>query len=208
MVRRCLRRFGNRRNERGGALVELAIAIPIFLALIALIFDAGLGFSAARSSSTAARSAARAAALAGDERMADFRALDAVRAQYANSSDEVVQVTVYRSAPGSNGEVPAACTLFGSSVVGLCNVYPGSILESLNPGSFVNDLCAGEPDQAWCPTGRRLNDGDYLGVAVWTKHVKTIGLTDIGSGGDSYDLNDRAVFALYFPPAPVTPPGP
>ena len=200
------RRHGE--SERGGALLELAIAVPIFVLLIAVIFDAGLGFSAARSSSSAARSAARVAALAGEERLADFRALDAVRAEFANSNDTVVQVTVYRSAPATSGTVPSGCGLGGGSVAGLCNVYLGSALDSLTKTQFDDPNCFGDVDQQWCPTDRRGNDGDYLGVAVWTIHDATIGLFEnsVPSDGDfDYDIEDRAVFALYFPPLPAAP---
>lgn len=200
--RRALRNDSS--SERGGALLELAISIPIFVVLIALIFDVGLGFSAARDSSSAARSAARVAALAGNERLADYRAIDAVRAEYNNSNDEIVWMAVYRSEPGGTGEVPAACEPGGIGQSGVCNVYSGAQIATLTQTDFENDDCAGEPDSNWCPTGRLADDGNYLGVGVWTSHNPTIGLV-IGrnGGGESpmgtVDLEDRAVFALFFP---------
>jgi len=50
-----LKRLKRRRNrdERGAAIVEFAIAVPIFVALLLLVFDAGLGYTASRSSSSA-----------------------------------------------------------------------------------------------------------------------------------------------------------
>lgn len=190
----------NPRSERGGALVELAISIPIFIVILALIFDVGLGFSAARDSSSAARSAARVAALAGEDRHADYRAIDAVRAEYANSNDQILWVTIYRSSPGGDGTVPAGCGLGGGSIAGLCNAYDGATVAGLTPAMFDNDDCAGEPDVAWCPTSRSDNDGDYLGVGIWTTHEPTVGLIVPGNDYDgAYEIEDRAVFALYFP---------
>lgn len=198
---RLMQRIRARResNERGGALVELAISIPLFIGIVALIFDAGLGFSAARSTSSAARSAARAASLAGDARLADFRALDAIRAEFGDNGDNVIQVTVYRSTPGGDGLVPAGCGLGGSSTAGLCNVYDGAMLATLNSIQFNDPDCVGEPDVAWCPTTRADDAGDYLGVSVWSTHTPAVGLGQ----ADDFDLEDRAVFALYFPPTPT-----
>jgi type II secretory pathway pseudopilin PulG len=203
--RRALR---NGSSDRGGALLELAISIPIFVVILALIFDVGLGFSAARDSSSAARSAARVAALAGNERLADFRAIDAVRAEYGNSDDTIMWLTVYRSEPGGTGEVPAACRPGGSGVAGLCNVYGTAELDpdtGLTVDDFDADDCAGDPDSNWCPADRVDDDGDYLGVGVWTAHDPTIGLIIGRNGGDdetpmgTVELEDRAVFALFFP---------
>lgn len=198
----------NGSSERGGALLELAISIPIFVVILALIFDVGLGFSAARDSSSAARSAARVAALAGNERLADFRAIDAVRAEYGNSDDTVMWLAVYRSAPGGTGKVPAPCRPGGAGQAGLCNVYTTAELDpetGLTVADFDDADCAGDPDSNWCPTDRIDDDGDYLGVGVWTAHDPTIGLIIGRNGGDeetpmgTVELEDRAVFALFFP---------
>lgn len=186
-----------RRDERGGALLELAISLPLFVVLLALIFDVGLGFSAARDSSSAARSAARVAALAGNERFADYRALDAIRAEYAHSDDKIVWVAIYRSEPGGDGQVPAACVPGGSSVAGLCNVYTGEQIAGFTPDTFDSPTCAADPDRSWCPVDRMDNNGDYLGVGVWTTHKPTVGIIN----SDDYELADRAVFALFFPEA-------
>lgn len=195
---------GGSSSERGGALLELAISIPIFVVLIALIFDVGLGFSAARDSSSAARSAARVAALAGEERLADFRAIDAVRAEYTTSDDQIAWIAIYRSPPGGTGEVPTPCRPGGIGAGGLCNVYDSVQIANLTAADFHRDDCAGNPDENWCPTTRREDDGDYLGVGVWTVHNPTVGLVIGRNGGgesqmNTIDLEDRAVFALFFP---------
>lgn len=199
-----LRRFrqSDRRDERGAALVEFAIAIPIFIALLALVFDAGLGYSKARSSSSTARTAARVGALAGDDRNADYLVLDALRVQFGDGAT-VEEIVIYRSDPANpTGTVPDDCTANGA-----CNIYNGSILASLNEAMFTTqnvpggEWCAGDaPDQVWCPLGRRADDGDYLGVYVRSRAKSTVGI-----GGSDFGLEDRAVFAMYFPPAPVAP---
>jgi len=186
------------RGERGAALIELAIALPVLLLLLTLIFDAGLGFSAARTTSSAARSAARVAAGAGAERHADYLALDAVRSQYEGEGNQVAWVSVYRAVPNSNGEVPAGCGAGELGVIGVCNVYSGAVLDTLTPAQFQADDCAGDADVMWCPTSRDQNEGDFLGVAVWSSHDPTIGLVK----AEAFDLQDHAVFAIYVPQPP------
>jgi len=205
------------RDQRGAALVEFAIAVPIFLALLAVVFDAGLGYADSRSSASAARSSARVGALAGESRNADFVALDAIRGEYINRNDvDIRRVVVYKSSPGDSAVATiAACA---SSVPGLCNVYSGSDIAALSSSSFlaveprnVGDICnatdpdpisctcaSGSIDGAWCPLDRRADDGSFLGVYIETTSDSTIGLIN-----DEFDLQDRAVFALYFPPLPV-----
>lgn len=184
------------RSERGAALVEFAIALPILLLLATLIFDVGLGFSAARSTSSASRSASHVAAGAGDTRQADYLALDAVRAQFEGRGDGVSWVSVYRSAAGSDGSVPAGCGPGDEGIAGLCNVYSGSILDTLDPAAFANEDCVDDADENWCPTTRAANAGDFLGVAVWTSHEPTVGLVR----AQAFQLADSSVFAIYIGP--------
>jgi len=185
------------RDERGGALLELAIVLPIIVILLALILDTGLGFAAARDTSSAARAGARVAALSGDSRTADFRALDAVRGQLIGSSDQLVGVAIYRSPPGGDGAVPDGCRPGELGVAGTCNVYSGAAVAAFAPTDFASPNCAGDPDAMWCPEGRAADADDFVGVAVWTTHDPTVGLAVPDEGFHS--LNDRAVFALYFP---------
>lgn len=204
------RRTASQPKERGAALVEFAIVLPIFIALLALVFDAGLGFSNSRDSSSAVRAAARVGALAGDSREADFRVLDALRAEYGNGED-VNRIRIYRtSAANTDGLPPATC---GAG----CNEYPGAVLGSLGlaadadaagfgtvvvgldaSGDAILDCAPGSPDASWCPLGRRADEGSFLGVHVESRADATVG---IGTSG--FDLENRSVFALYFPPLPV-----
>lgn len=191
-------------RDRGAALLEFAIAVPIFIGLLLLVFDAGLGYTASRTSSSAARSAARVGALAGEERLADFRVLTALRAELGQS-DDVQSIIVYKSDPASNptGAPPSAC--LSSSVSDLCNNYDVSILNSLTPEMFAtstdddgNEICnSGAPDAAWCPLDRRADDGSFLGVFIRSNYDTTTGIE-----ADAFTLEDRAVFAMYFPPEP------
>lgn len=205
-MRSYLNRLRNK-DERGAAIVEFAIALPLFIALLLLVFDAGLGYSASRTSSSAARSAARVGALAGDSRDADFKVLDALRAQFRNpegDADGARIIIVYKTDPtNNNGAPPAGCA--AGSIANICNTYDASILESLTPETFATttlpdgtETCApGAPDVAWCPLDRRADDGSFLGVYISSVYDTTTGI-DV----DAFNLEDRAVFSMYFPPLP------
>ena len=191
------------RKERGAALVEFAVAVPILIALLAIVFDVGIGYTDARTSSSAARSAARIGALAGDTRTADFRVLDALRAQFG-SGETVRNIYVYMVDPSTNpdGLPPAEADCDETTK---CTRYPGSVLATLTKAAFEGEdnsgattTCAGSsPDRNWCPLDRRADDGKFLGVYIETTSRKTIGAIS----PDAFELEDRAVFALYFPPA-------
>lgn len=201
------------RDQRGAALVEFAIAIPILVALLAIIFDAGLGYSAARSSSSAARSAARIGALAGADRDADFRALEALKIKFGDGST-VNGIYIYRSQIDNLDGLPPGSTIDVLSPDGCrdddyCNFYNGADLASLSIGQFAIDssgavdTCAsGSPDEDWCPLDREADKDSYLGVLVESTSRPTIGAIS----PDEFKLIDRAVFALYFPPNPAAPP--
>lgn len=188
-----------RGGDRGAALVELALAVPLFILLMAAIFDFGGGFRSAEDSAAAVRSAARAVALSGDERVADFRAVQAIRSQLAASNDSIAWMTIYRSPAGSDGAVPIDCLPGSSGVADLCNVYSGAQIAALTSASFMNEDCVGEPDVNWCPTTRDDGTGDLIGVAVWTSHDPTVGLF---GGSQDWEIVESAVFALFFPDAP------
>jgi Flp pilus assembly protein TadG len=207
-MRRLKRRQENK--SRGAALVEFAIALPVFIALLLLVFDAGLGYSAARGSSQAARSGARIGALAGDAQDADFKVLDALRAHFdvpVDPSDDggLQSVTIYRSPIGNtNGTPPPAC--LSSSVPAECNTYTAQQLFDLDPSQFFTTTLEDgtvtcDPsslDAAWCPLTRRANEGDFLGV-----YINSIYDTTTGLEASAFNLEQRSVFALYFPPLPI-----
>lgn len=175
-MRRTIARLRNR-DERGAVIVELAVALPILLLLMAGIFDLGMAFYSGRNATEGARSAARAGAAAGDDRLADFAILRSLAATYANSNDTVDNIVVYKTPAGGSGALPAGCEPTGSGLAGTCNVYSGSVLASLDANQFVDNNCAGEADSNWCPTTRLANfeAGEYLGVRVFVTHEALMG---------------------------------
>lgn len=181
------------KRERGAALVEFGIAVPLLLALMALTFDVGTGFGSARSASAAARSAARVAAASGADRLSDYRALDAVKSAYRNDTSKIQAVTVFRSSQATTGTLPAACMPGGSGMFGFCNVYTGAQVANITESQFASPTCSGEIDSQWCPTARVCADGHFVGVAVWVDFEPIIGIFD----ANTKQLQGKAVFPIW-----------
>lgn len=181
------------RGDRGAALLEFAIVLPILVMLLALMFDVGVGFGAGRSSAEAARSAARIASQDPTARDADYLALSAIQLAFAEPNDTVDWVAIYRTTPALGSTIPLGCTPGSSGATGVCNVYTGADIDGLAPEQFDGDDCSGSLDSLWCPIDREGNDGEYLGVAIWSQHRRWIGLID----RDPVPLQDQAVFPIF-----------
>jgi len=194
------KRLQNRGEDRGAALVEFAVVLLVLLPLLSVVFDAGLGYAAARSSSSIVRSAAQVGVRAGENRNADFLILQALKAEYGNGAD-VTSIIVYESDPAGTGDFDPACVGNGK-----CNQYTGATLAALLSSQFdgeVDDGAGGttcdpnDLDANWCPLDRRPTTGDvlFLGVVVDSSKRAAIGL-----GTDEFFFSEKAVFPLYFPP--------
>ena len=167
-----MRRAGGTRED-GAALVELAILLPIIIALAFGIIEFGNAWGNKLKVETAARAGARVGSSLGNDRYADYNILQNVKAAVADiGTSNIAYVTVYK-VTDANGAIPNGCSGSSpSSQTGLCNVYTGSQLGSLQQSAFTGSTScgAGSPDAAWCPTTRQ--DIQSLGtdyVGVWVK---------------------------------------
>lgn len=193
-----------RNGERGAAMLEFALLLPVFFAVVALVIDTGDGFLAARSSSAAARAGARIASQNADEPQSDYRALAAIVASFERTGSELTFVSIYRTDPSQGAAIPNGCAPGGAGVAGTCNVYGPGILNALDSSLFDDGDCAGSVDLLWCPSERGANSGEYLGVAVWGTHDRVIGLVPVASVPNGPpDMFDRSVFPIFLPEDPV-----
>lgn len=180
-------------------MIEMAI---VSLLLFIMVFGAAELAFAWKSSSTstnALRAAARIGATAGNVRVADHAVLRTLGAGLADlPGGRVDRIVVYR-ATDADGEVPDACltddALSNGGVTNLCNVYRGSVLDSLDITQFSGETCDSlQPDRHWCPLDRSIAIGsaDYLGV--WVR-IEAGWLTNL-LPSDGYTITDHAVTRL------------
>jgi hypothetical protein len=178
-VRRTAR---GRRGERGAALVEFALVLPVLMGLAIGVAEAGMAWRASVIVATAARAGARTGATAGSAVTADHDILASVGTSLsASTSLRVNQVVIYRS-DDADGQVPPACLTpaviaAGGDSASHCNVYGRAEVEAVtaNPNGtaagYSNPACLGQLDHFWCPSTRNTTQldaspTDFIGVYV------------------------------------------
>ena len=159
-------------SERGAALVELVVVLPLLIVIVFGAIEFGAAWSNKLKVETAARAGARVGSNLGNDRLADWSLLQSVRSAVQDIGTSNVSYVVVYKASATNGAVPASCkTSPPTSQSGLCNVYTGADLTSLTQGSFggTSSCSITSPDRFWCPLTRQdvqhLNP-DYLGVWI------------------------------------------
>lgn len=164
----CCRRGG----ERGAALTELVVVLPLLILLVVGVIEFGAAWSNKLKVETAARAGARVGSNLGNHRLADYGLLQSVRSVLDDLGlDNVDYVVVYRASdPG--GMIPAGCSgPAPTSQPGQCNVYTRADLASLTETMFTGTVTCGAdaPDRWWCPLSRenvQHRGSDFLGVWI------------------------------------------
>jgi len=183
-----------RRGERGTAIIEAAITLPLFLMLIFGVMEFGLAFRTYLTTSTTTRESTRFAATLGNAADADYQIVAKVREMIgAANAGQINTISIYRATnPNTTTATGALAGCRASSIAGLCNTYSTSTITALD----VNDFGCGAAaaDRYWCPTTRkvRLSDPpDYLGVYISIHHDDITGIFPLNR-----DFVDEVVFRL------------
>ncbi|MEP7341699.1 MAG: TadE/TadG family type IV pilus assembly protein [Acidobacteriota bacterium] len=130
------RRFGLRRLQRGGTLVELALILPIFFLLIFGVLDFGRGIWAYNTLSYASREGVRYAIVRGSKSqtpasVSDIRQIVIAQTGGLDASKLTVTVTwLPNNSPGSNVKVQAQYNFV--SLVPLLNLGTIALTSSSN----------------------------------------------------------------------------
>jgi hypothetical protein len=179
MADRSSARDGDRSGgkQRGAALVEMAIVIPLLMMIVFGIVNYGLLFKDNLTIQSAARSGARVGAQQASNASADWQIVRTVEAAVAKlGNKETLQVIVFK-ADDANGDVPEACVTGGTGIPGVCNVY-GEADLAMDEATFVAP--ANVAAHQWEPTTRNATTAaaDYLGVWIKVRHDDITGLFD------------------------------
>ena len=187
------------RRDRGAALLELALVLPVLTLLLVGTFEVGQIWVSTNQLDGAVHQAARMGASAGSRVEADRDLLIALRAALpADELANVDRVVVYRAAAAGTA-VPTGCVkpVGSPSEVGTvdCNTYTGATLRTTTATSMTG--FGGDPtakDRYWAPTSRRdalALPPDYLGLWVRTRHDSTMGV-----GFDGISITRSAVLRI------------
>lgn len=183
------------RMDEGTALVETALVIPIFIAIVLGIIEFGLVYRDVLIASDAASTGARAGAVIGPRITANLTNADYVIVKDVRESlgstptSWVKRVVVFRANNPSAGpalsQIPVTCRN-GTPVSGVCNVYdPQDSFMAIQEGNSGYFSCTGAgagggPACAWRPTARKngplVTDIEYLGVYIRVERPYITGL--------------------------------
>lgn len=167
-AQRCVLRESRSLRERGAALIEAAIVMPLLLLLVAGIIEFGVGFHESGAVAAAARAGARSASALPKNATFAQAAADAASLQLQGVPSNAPQaVWVFRTAPGSS-------TPIGS--FGACSDCQGFAWNPTQKRFDTNATLSGS--QPWDPTKQNACAGqsDGIGVAVLLNHKYFFGV--------------------------------
>ena len=191
-TRRARSRFG----ERGSAIIEAALATPVFFLMLFGVMEIGMLLRSDLTTTHASRDGARAASVFGREAETDFLVLQTIRhAINAIGVDDIEFVVIYRLASPTDAMDPACRT---ASQVGICNRYVRAdfelALDYTNGNPTPNFRCGpAAVDRFWCPGDRdsSIETADYVGVVIETEHEYITGFF-----GEDKLLSDHPVIRI------------
>jgi len=170
-------------GERGAALVELAVVLPLLLLIAFGVVEYGSAWNRKLQMETAARAGARVGSSLGNTRLADYGLLQGVKSAINDIGLSNVDYVVVFKSTATDGARPAGTCASSTptSVSGSCNVYTGAQLQSLTQADFTGTVSCGTtaPDRYWCPLNRQNVQSigaDYIGVWIKARYVTITGL--------------------------------
>lgn len=175
------------------ALVEAAIATPLFLLVLIGVFEFGLAFRDYLTLSSATRAAARSASVSGSTAYADYQILQAIKSNSAamNDSATITSIAVYKATGPSStlaNTGNSGCLVASSST---CNRYTAADLNRVK----TDFGCGGSsPDRFWCPTMRKdrlSGPPDFVGVSIKVTHQNATGML-----GNTRSFSDEVVMRI------------
>jgi Flp pilus assembly protein TadG len=150
-------------------MLEFAIVAPLLLLLLFGIVEFGLAWRSYLTVSNSTRAGARVASDMGNDPLADWNALQAVRTGLRKAPANALQRVIIFDASSSG--VPTAECRAGTPRAGVCNVYAPA---DLNRPSTAFGTCGGTSlDGPWCPASREVRQSmgaDYVGVWIEYRH--------------------------------------
>ena len=190
------RRARSRRGERGSAIIEAALATPVFFLMLFGVMEIGLLLRTDLTTTHASRDGARAASVFGREAETDFLVLQTIRHGIdAIGVDDIEYVVIYRLASPTDVMDPACRT---TSQVGICNRYVRAdfdlALDYTNGNPTPNFRCGpAAVDRFWCPGDRdsSIETADYVGVFIETEHQYITGFF-----GENQRLSETTVIRI------------
>lgn len=164
-------------GDRGVAIVEVAIVLPLLAMLVSGIIEFGMAWRDSLTVSSGTRSAARVVSNLGDNRLSDFEALLTLDAALGGLSSSVVVGVLIYDGSANDGSVPPVCLGAGGTPVSVsnkCNYYTAAMIDSMSVSNFdgigASSCSGGSWDRFYCPTSRETGQSEGLEkIGVWVR---------------------------------------
>lgn len=187
-------RWRRQDREKGAALVEMAIVLPLLLILVFGIVEYGMLFRERLTIAAATSSAARTGATMGKRDAADFRMLQALEAGLYDQvdSDVLISVDIFRADPNTGAKISDDVNTYAFDPINFPSCHWNPCPDPTS-GSYYGFAGAG-----WIPSDRvttldAVGGGlDVLGIEVTYHHSDITGFIP----GVDRDLVERALIRL------------
>lgn len=179
------------RSQRGTAVVESAIALPVFLLVVFGALEFGLAFRSYLTMTAAARDSSRYAATMGRDPYADYYVISDAMNSLSNvaGSTTVTKIVVFKATgPTSTTASGALAACRNGSIANTCNTYIGA---NITTNADFYGCGASAIDRFWCPTTRKdavSDPPDYIGIYIEMRHQGITGVI-----GDVLTFSDEVV---------------
>ncbi len=181
-------------GDRGAAVLEFALVIPLLVLLAFGTAETGMAWTAHNRVEGAVSTASRVGSAAGRDPDADRSILVALRASLpAEALANLDRVVVFKPS-NADGGIPTGCikptgSTSQAGVAGSCNSYTGATVRTVTDTSNL-----GTADDSW--RGELRNDSladppDYLGVYVRTRHD-----SKTGAGFGNFTITRTSIYRL------------
>ncbi len=180
-----------RRDERGAAMVEAAIIMPVLLLIVFSVFEFGLLFRDELTLAQSTRDGARAGSAYGNDYDADFKLMRTIEnAATAVPPELITRIVVFDPGLAEEDGAPSDDCKNGIAVVDVCNVYTtANWADTQRFGcNDSNDL-----DKYWCPGDRRVQLGNVGYIGVWIEFYHPF---VTGFFGDDITLTDQTIMRI------------
>lgn len=160
------------RSERGIALVETALILPVLFLLFIGMIEGGTAYRDSNTLARATQQAARSDARIADGDSADYEALKSLESGLAALDASSLEKVIIYDAGSTGDSPPASCLAIprpddesrrGNSQ---CNVYSPTQVAADDPSNFG---CGGGWDNNFCPSSRIRTGDNPTKLGVWVE---------------------------------------
>lgn len=166
-------------DDRGAALVEFGLILPLILVLVLGVMEFGMLYRTSNQLEHSLMIAGRVAGQQSNGRFADYEALRSLDSSLRAATGSTITKVIIYKAVATDGKPPPAClavvpTGSKAGVAGVCNVYSSAQVGSSSLAAFPL-VCGSSWDGNWCPTVRDPQS-DRVGVYVELKYQPLTGI--------------------------------